>query len=64
MQPASVTSHQYAGDRIAKSCEVAGVYKEGTLNDMFIEEDDQTLRYNLRNYWATSSQACLADIEF
>lgn len=34
-QPACVTSMQYIGDLYSKSCKVADIYEEATLNDIF-----------------------------
>lgn len=36
VQPANMTSQQFSDDLIAKSCKVAGVYDESTLNHVFI----------------------------
>lgn len=36
MQPSIMTLQQYADDLVAKSCRVADVYHEGTLNNIHI----------------------------
>lgn len=64
MQSSNVTRQQYPNDLIAKSCEVADVYDEATLKDVFIEGVDASVRRIHRHYWAQDSQADLTDIAF
>lgn len=63
-QAPGMTSKQYASDLIAKSCKVADVYVERTLNDAFIEGLDASISHSLRNYWPRNAQADLTDISF
>lgn len=44
MQLANMTLQRYAEDLISKSCKVADLYDEGTLNDVFIERVDASIR--------------------
>lgn len=62
MQPANMIPRQYVGSPIGKSGTVANVYDECTLNDVFIEGGDQSIRHSLQNYWVTDPQADLTDI--
>lgn len=50
MQPTNMTSQQIADDLIAKSCKVADVYEQSTLNDVSIEGVDASIRHSLREY--------------
>lgn len=49
MQPDNTTPHQYVGDLVSKSCKVADVYDEGTLDDVFIEKMDSSFQHRLRH---------------
>lgn len=48
----------------AKSCKVAAVYYEATLNNIFLKEVNSSICHSLGEYWASKSQANFADIVF
>lgn len=50
VQPSNMTMERYDDDLNAKSCKGAGVYNESTLNDVFSEGADASIRHSLRNY--------------
>lgn len=56
--------YQYADDLIAKSFKVPDLYDEDTLDDVFIEVVDISIRQSLENYWTSNPQTDLTDIEF
>lgn len=64
MRPSTITLQQYENDLVANLCEVADFYSEGTLNDVFVEGFDATIRHNLRHYWEQHPQADLTNIAF
>lgn len=64
VQPPNMTPQECAKDLISKSCKVADVNDESSLNDMFIESVDMPICYSLRNQYATNSQADLTNIVF
>lgn len=64
VQPLNMTSLQYVDDLITKSCTVADVYGEVTLNDIFFEGVAASIRHGLPNYWASNAQDELTDIAF
>lgn len=53
MQPSGRPPQQYADYRIAKSCKIADIYDESTLNETSIEEVDASIQHSFCNYWAT-----------
>lgn len=53
---------QNIDDLYAKSCIVADVYDESTLNNIFIEGVDLSIRHSPREYWATHLQASMTGI--
>lgn len=64
MRPLSITPQQYADEIAAKSCKVAKVYDESTLNNVFIGAVESSIRHKVRNYWATHPKADLMNIVF
>lgn len=64
LQQANITPQQYDDDLIANSCKVANVYNEGTLNDLFIKEVDQSISHSLQNCCAANPGVDLSDIDF
>lgn len=49
VQPTNTTPHHYADDSTAKSCNLADMYDESTLNDVLIESIEASIRNSLRH---------------
>lgn len=64
MQPAYMKPQQYAHDLVANTCIVADVYDEYTLNVVFTEGVDPSIRHSPRHFWAQNPQADLTDNTF
>lgn len=63
-QPTSMTLKQYADDLYAKSCKVADVYDESTLNNSVVEGVDIFSCHSPRKCWASSLQVDVTNIAF
>lgn len=63
-EQAYMTFMRYADDLHGKSCKVANVFDESTLNYIFIESVNPSVFQSLRKYWATHPQADVTDIFF
>lgn len=61
-QPTNMTLMQYADAFSAKSCKVADVYDESTLNNISIEKVVSSICNSLRKYWVFSPQTGLSNI--
>lgn len=64
MQPANMTTQQYADVQLTNTCKVVDMYDESTLKDVFIGGMDLSIRHSLRQSWAQNPQADVAEIEF
>lgn len=62
MQPALMTSQQFAEDLIANSCKIATVYDKSTLNDVFVDGVNAFVHHSLRDYWALHPHPDLTNI--
>lgn len=60
----NMTSQQYGYDVIDESFKVADAYDKSTLNDVFIESLDASIRHSLCSLWPSNAQADLTDIAF
>lgn len=49
-------------DLFTKSCNVADIYDDSTLNDIFIDGVGSAFWQSLRKYWATHTHADVTDI--
>lgn len=59
-----MTLQQYADDLVPKSCKVADMFDELTLNDVIIKGVDPSIGRSLRSCWSTNARANLTDIAF
>lgn len=59
-----MTPMHYADALYAKSCKVADIYDELTLNDIFIKSFDSSLCHSLQEYRVLNPQADRTDIAF
>lgn len=64
IQLAHMTPVQYANNYSAKSCKVADIYDESTLNNIFIQDVDPSTCYRLWRTWATHTQAHMTNTAF
>lgn len=62
VQLSYVNPQHYANELIVKSCKVAEVFDERTLNDMSIEIVDASIMHSLRKYCRTNPHEILMDI--
>lgn len=60
IQPTHLTSMQNVADPYIKSCKVADVYSESTLNDNVIKVVDPFTWHCVWKYWATCPQTDVA----
>lgn len=60
----NTTPQQFADDMITKSYEVADVYDESALNNVFIERVNASICHSLRGYWALHQTANITNISF
>lgn len=63
-QPSIMIPQQYVDELDAKSCKVDDVYDKGTINDIFIERFNASIRHSLRHCWKRNSLMDLNDIAF
>lgn len=47
--------NNYALDPLAKSCKVASIFDDSSLNNVFMEGVPISIRHSLHNYWETNS---------
>lgn len=64
MHPSIITPTQCAYNVIARACKVAIIYGNNTLNDVFIEGVDSSIRRSICNHWAVHAHADLMDNAF
>lgn len=64
VQLSRMTPQQYVDHLIARPFKLDDVYNEGTLSDVFIKGLDASIKYSLRKYRVSNSQAHLPDIAF
>lgn len=64
VRPPNIISHLYEDSSTAKSCNVADINNKSSLNDVFFEDDDVSVRNSVRYYWARNQQVDLMDIAF
>lgn len=64
MQPAHITYKHYADNLYAKSCNMADVYDESTIADIFIDKVDSSVSDRLHEYCATHLCADVSDFVF
>lgn len=64
IHPAHMPPTQYANDHYEKSCRVADVHGESTLNNIFVEGVDPSICHSVPEYLATLSQTDVTDIAF
>lgn len=63
-QASSTNTMQYAENLYAKSCKVADVYDESTLNGILVCGVDSAICHCLSNYWVSKPEANLTNIAF
>lgn len=61
-QPGEMTPLQCSKALFAKAISVGDVYDEGTENDPFIEEEDESIRYSLCQYLSTHPHTDFTDL--
>lgn len=64
MKKHKMTPHQYADNLVVIFCKVFNVYDKGTLNSVFFEEVEASIRYSRLHYWAQNPKADLTEVAF
>lgn len=64
IQPANMTSQQYADSLVAEWCKIAEIHLEGSVSDMFIKSVAASLCRSFYLYWAQNPKAYFTDVTF
>lgn len=63
-QPTNMTPHQLADNLVSKSRKIGEVHDKGTLNDVFVDGDDASIRNSQYSYWSTNPLSDWTEITF